>query len=44
MKQMGFPDGQTRTSIASQNPYNNIFGDQLNPSHAEAMRLLFPDP
>jgi hypothetical protein len=34
---MGYLDGQTRPSTASKDPYDNIFVDQLNPSHAEAM-------
>jgi hypothetical protein len=44
MKQMGFLDGQTRTSTTSQNANNNIFVDQLNPSHVEAMQQLFSNP
>ena len=44
MKQMGLLDGQTRLSTATVDAYGSIFVDQLNPSHAEAMRELFPDP
>jgi hypothetical protein len=44
MKRMGFLDGQTRPSTAAVDAYDNIFVDQLNPSHAEAMRELFLDP
>jgi hypothetical protein len=44
MKQMGFVDGQTRHSTTTQNAYDIIFVNQLNPSHAEAMRQLFLDP
>ena len=44
MKRMGYLDGQTRPSTVSQDAYDSIFVDQLNPSHAEAMRQLFLDP
>ena len=44
MKRMGYLDGKTRPSIALKDTYDNIFIDQFNPSHAEAMRQLFPDP
>jgi hypothetical protein len=44
MKWMGFIDRQARPSTADQDAYNNIFVDQLSPSHAEIMRQLFPDP
>jgi hypothetical protein len=44
MKRMGYLDGQTRPSTTSEDAYDSIFVDQLNPSHAEAMRQLFPDP
>ena len=44
MKRMGFLDGQTRHSMAAKNTYDNIFIDQLNSSHVEAMRQLFPNP
>ena len=37
MKRMGYLDGQTRLSTASKDAYDNIFIDQLNPTHAEAM-------
>ena len=40
MKRMGYLDGQTRLSTASKDAYD-IFVDQLNPSHTEAMRQLF---
>jgi hypothetical protein len=43
-KQMGFLDAQMRHSMAVKNTYDSIFIDQLNPSHVEAMRQLFPDP
>ena len=44
MKRMCYLDGQTRPSTASKDAYNTIFVDKLNPSHAEAMRQLFPNP
>jgi hypothetical protein len=44
MKQMGFIDEQMRPSMEATNAYDIIFVDQLNPSHAEAMRQFFPDP
>jgi len=44
IKRMGYLNGQARPSTASKDAYNSIFVDQLNPSHAEAMRQLFPDP
>ena len=43
MKRMGFLDGQTRPFTVSTDAYDSIFIDQLNPSHAEAMRQLFLD-
>jgi hypothetical protein len=36
MKWMGMLDRQTTTT--AKNAYDSIFVDQLNPSHAEAMR------
>jgi hypothetical protein len=44
MKQMRFIDGQTRPSMVAMDAYDSIFVDQFNPSHAEAMRELFPNP
>jgi hypothetical protein len=44
MMRLGYLDGQTRHSTASKDTYNSIFIDQLNPSHDEVMRQLFPDP
>jgi hypothetical protein len=44
MKRMGFLNGQTGPSTLATNAYDSIFVDQLNPSNAEAMRQLFPDP
>jgi hypothetical protein len=44
MKQMGFIDGQTRPCTEAMNAYDNVFVDQLNLSHAEVIRQLFPDP
>jgi len=41
MKRMGYLDRQTRPSMMSQDVYDSIFVDQLNPSHVEAMRQLF---
>lgn len=43
MQWLGMLDGQTRPSTSVKNTYNNIFMDQLNPSHTEAMRQLFPE-
>jgi uncharacterized protein (DUF305 family) len=40
---MGFIDEQTRHSTETMNAYDSIFVDQLIPSHAEAVRQLFPD-
>ena len=42
MKRMGMLDGQPAT--IAMDAYDSIFVDQLNPSHAEAMRELFPNP
>jgi hypothetical protein len=44
MKWMGFIDDEMRPSTTSMDAYDSILVDQLNPSHAEAMRQLFPDP
>jgi uncharacterized protein (DUF305 family) len=43
MKRMGVIDEQTRHSTDTMNAYDSIFVDQLIPSHAEAVRQLFPD-
>ena len=42
MKRMGMLDRQM--TMVAKNIYDSIFVGQLNPSHAEAMRELFPDP
>ena len=44
MKRMGYLGGQTRPSTASKDAYNNIFVEQLNPSHAEANATALSRP
>jgi hypothetical protein len=44
MKRMGLLDGQMKPTTTDKNAYDSISVDQLNPSHAEAMQQLFPDP
>jgi len=41
---MGLLDGQMKPTTTDKNAYDSISVDQLNPSHAEAMQQLFPDP
>jgi hypothetical protein len=41
MKRIGMLDGQMTTT--AKNAYDSTFINQPNPSHAEAMRQLFPD-
>lgn len=42
MKRLGMLEDQAKPSTASQQVYDSIFFDELNESHAEAMRELFP--
>jgi hypothetical protein len=44
MQRMGFIDGRTMPSTAAKEAYDNVFGDDPNPSHQEAIRELFTDP
>jgi len=42
MKRLGMLEEQQKPSTANQQVYDRIFVDDLNPSHAEAMKELFP--